>query len=37
LRNVVIGLLRHQRFRFIPDGFDFFSAHPLEALAVIGS
>ncbi len=35
-RNVVIGLLRHQRFRFIPDGFDFFSARPLEALTVVG-
>lgn len=37
LRNVVIGLLRHRQFQFIPDGFDFFSAHPLDALAVIGS
>ena len=36
LRNVVIGLLRHQRFRFIPDGFDFFSARPLEVLTVVG-
>ena len=36
LRNVVIGLLRHQRFRFIPDGFDFFSARPLEALTAVG-
>ncbi len=36
LRNVVIGLLRHHRFRFIPDGWDFFSAHPSKALAAIG-
>ena len=36
LRNVVIGLLRHHHFQFIPDSWDFFSAYPSKALATIG-
>jgi len=36
LRNVVIGLIRQHPFRYIPDGLNFFSARPLEALECIG-
>jgi hypothetical protein len=36
LRNGVISLLRLLHFRYIPDAFDFFAAHPAEALAAIG-
>jgi len=36
LRNVVIGVIRQHPFRHIPDGLNFFSARPLEALECIG-
>lgn len=36
LRNCVIGLLRLRHFRWIPDAFDYFAAHPFEALASLG-
>jgi predicted transposase YbfD/YdcC len=36
LRNCVIGLLRLRHFRWIPDAFDYFAAHPFKALATIG-
>ena len=36
LRNCVIGLLRLHHFRWIPDAFDYFAAHPFEALASLG-
>ena len=36
LRNVVISLLRLLGFQLIPDAFDYFATHSLEALATIG-
>jgi hypothetical protein len=36
LRNRVISLFHLREFRWVPDGFDFFAARPMEALAAIG-
>lgn len=36
LRTCVIGLFHLREFRWVPDGFDFFAARPMEALATIG-
>ena len=36
LRNWVIGLIRLLPFRFIPEGLDYLTARPLEALELIG-
>ena len=36
LRNCVICLFHLRAFPWVPDGFDFFAARPMEALAAIG-
>jgi hypothetical protein len=36
LRNCVICLFYLRAFPWVPDGFDFFAARPMEALAAIG-
>jgi predicted transposase YbfD/YdcC len=36
LRTCVIGLFHLCKFRWVPDGFDFFAARPMEALATLG-
>ena len=36
LRNCAINLLRLYNFSLIPDGLDYFSAHPFDALTAIG-